>query len=280
MKLHFFFLFFVVCFPLLTSAKFLQLFDTLSSENSNNNGYSDQNTQNSKGELPSLMDYLKDNSSNAYSFKQIPDEIPKLSVTVPLNDDYMRDSFAETSVDIGSLEKQAESLINTKSKKKHKELDMGKALQKTRDFIQKAINDDLSVGVSKDDLMNLLSFSNKILEKCKGDFQNCKNEEIEASSTLNKNSVEETHEMNNQNETLTNLNNNLEAEEIKENDNNNQSENEENNNNNNNNNENNENSQNNDVRENEKSEEDQLNNQDKEGNKKHSKKKRHSHAKN
>lgn len=274
MKLHFFLLFLVVCFPLLSSTKFLQLFDTLSSENSNNNGFSEQNsqtTQNSKGELPSLIDYLKDNSSNSYSFKQIPDEIPKLSVTIPLNDDYLKDSFTETSVDIGSLEKQAENLIHTKGKKKNKELDMGKALQKTRDFIQKAINDDLSVGVSKDDLMNLLSFSNKILEKCKGDFQNCKHEEMQASSTVNKNSEEDAHETSFQNETLLNEIKNLEDNqmEIKENA---QKENEEKNN------ENNENSQNNDVNENEKSEEDQLNNEEKEHNKKHSKRKRHSKA--
>lgn len=179
MKLQVFVILFLAL-PIFSSTKFLQLFDTLSSENAKENGFHEP-VSNSP---PSLIEYLKDgNNTSAYSFKQIPDEIPRLSIKIPDNDDYMKGSFAETNVNVESLEKQAEKIINRKGGKKKKNLDMGHALEKTRDFIEKAIKDDLSVGVSKTDLMNLLSFSNKILEKCNGDFLHCSIEKKEEKSS-------------------------------------------------------------------------------------------------
>lgn len=191
---------FLCLIPFFSSNKFLQLFDTLESETSNPNGYhpSDPETTSSINSPPSLIDYLKQ-SNDSYSFKQIPDDIPHLSITVPENDDYLKDSFTESSVNVNLdvLENQAENLINEEDDKKEKpsEIEMGKALEKTRDFIEKALQKDLNVGVSKDDLMNLLSFSNKILDKCNGDFTNCKIERKSDDFTSNeavvKNSIDQ-----------------------------------------------------------------------------------------
>ena len=169
-------LLFLTLFPLLTSSKFLQLFDTLESENSNPNGYHMGEPEPPSNSPPSLIDYMK-NATESYSFKQIPDDVPALSVKIPQNDDYLKDSFSETSLshdDLSSLETQAAELINEDKPTDKADIEMGKALQKTRDFIQKAINTDINVGVSKDDLMNLLKFSDQILDKCNGDYLNCK----------------------------------------------------------------------------------------------------------
>jgi len=169
------FIFFLALVPFFSCTRFLQLFDTLENENSNPNGYHSGEV---KIPTPSIMDYVKasdNNNTDPYSFKQIPDEIPMLSVIVPKNDDYLKDSFVESenAVDVSSLESQAESLIHEESNGQGNNMEMGTALKKTKEFIEKALRKDMNVGVSKDDLMNLLSFSNKILDKCNGDFANC-----------------------------------------------------------------------------------------------------------
>ena len=166
------FLLFLALASTASAARFLQLFNNLEAESTNPNGF---HTGDATVNLPtpSIMDYVKDSANDTFSFKQIPDDVPALSIIIPKNDDYMKNAFTETAVDITSLENQAKSLIGEQSGGEHNNMEMGTALLKTKEFIEKALKKDLNVGVSKKDLMNLLSFSNKILDKCQGNFMNC-----------------------------------------------------------------------------------------------------------
>jgi len=168
------FLFFLTLIPFFSCTRFLQLFDSLEAENNNPNGYHRDGIVNLP--TPSVLDYVRDSvnrSAADYSFKQIPAEIPTLSVIIPKNDDYLVGARAPTSVDVGSLQNQVNSLISQEDNVDGNSMEMGTALLKTKEFIEKALKNDLNVGVSKKDLMNLLSFSNKVLDKCQGDYENC-----------------------------------------------------------------------------------------------------------
>ena len=166
------FLLFLALASTASAARFLQLFNNLEAESTNPNGF---HTGDATVNLPtpSTMDYVKDAANDTFSFKQVPDDVPALSIIIPKNDDYMKNAFTETAVDITSLENQAKSLIGEQTGGEHNNMEMGTALLKTKEFIEKALKKDLNVGVSKKDLMNLLSFSNTILDKCQGNFMNC-----------------------------------------------------------------------------------------------------------
>ena len=166
------FLLFLALASTASAARFLQLFNNLEAESTNPNGF---HTGDATVNLPtpSIMDYVKDAANDTFSFKQVPDDVPALSIIIPKNDDYMKNAFTETAVDITSLENQAKSLIGEQTGGEHNNMEMGTALLKTKEFIEKALKKDLNVGVSKKDLMNLLSFSNTILDKCQGNFMNC-----------------------------------------------------------------------------------------------------------